>query len=98
MNLLKKLQEATQNEERTYKIEANKDTFDRLEKLFACLEYCNNGSSRAFIFGQDGDGADRFKVTPKPPTLSEEDKETISNGGSKVNYSVVNVGGLGEKE
>lgn len=94
----KQLKESEEEEVRTYKIQANSDTFKRLENLFACLEYCNNGSSRSFVFGQDGDGSDWFKlVSPEKKKLTEEEMEEISNGGIEVSYSVINVGTLGEK-
>ena len=40
------------------------------------------------------DRSDFFKVEPKPPKLSEDDKTIIANGGHKLDFSVVNLGSL----
>jgi len=71
-------------EKRTYEIEADPETLEKLDELFAALQACNCGMSRGITFGHDGDGAATLKVLNRDLELSKEQYEALENDNLTV--------------
>lgn len=68
-------------DKRTYEIQADAETLEKLDKFFAALQKCNCGMSRSIKFGHDGDGAATLKVLNRDvrDSLSDEQYKALDN-------------------
>ena len=78
---MKYIPEAQEMVTKNYKITGDKETIGKFERFLGLIQR-NSAVGHSAICGIhiDGDGADRIKITPKPPMPKEEDIRVDKNG------------------